>query len=93
MARGMDLVALRQAIGKAVEGLTMYTHAELGEACERLGLPEPAGGTKRERVSHSFAALSDADLPMVAERILTSQQLRVDPQLDPGRAVGRSGRP
>jgi hypothetical protein len=56
----------------------MYTHAELGEACERLGLPEPPGGTKRERVSHSFAALSDADLPMVAERILTSQQLRVD---------------
>lgn len=64
--------------GKAVEDLTMYTHAELGEACERLGLPEPPGGTKRERVSGSFAALSDADLPMVAERILTSRQLRVD---------------
>ncbi len=74
----MDLMALRQAVGKAVEGLTMYTHAELGEACERLGLPEPPGGTKRERVDHSFAALADADLPMVAERILTSQQLRVD---------------
>ena len=74
----MDLVALRQAVEKAVQGLTMYTHAELGEACERLGLPQPPEGTKRERVSHSFAALSDADLPMVAERILTSQQLQVD---------------
>ena len=69
----MDLVALRQAVEKAVQGLTMYTHAELGEACERLGLPQPPEGTKRERVNTSFAALSDADLPMVAERILMGQ--------------------
>jgi hypothetical protein len=47
----------------------MYTHAQLGEACERLGLPQSPEGTKHERVSHSFAALPHADLPMVAERI------------------------
>jgi very-short-patch-repair endonuclease len=75
----MDLAVLRQLVGNVGAGLTVYTHRELGEACERLGLPEPPDeGTKRERVNQSFAALSDADLPMVAERILTSQQLRVD---------------
>ena len=70
-------MALRQLIESVVvPGLTGYTHAMLGEACERLGLPEPPGegeGTKRERVNTSFAALSDADLPMVAERILMGQ--------------------
>ena len=77
MTGGTDLVALRQLIESVVvPGLTGYTHAMLGEACERLGLPEPPGegeGTKRERVNTSFAALSDADLPMVAERILMGQ--------------------
>ena len=34
-------------------------------------MPEPPDeGSKRERVDHSFAALSDAELPKVAERIL-----------------------
>jgi hypothetical protein len=65
----MDFVALRRAVGRAAGGLTMYTHAQLGEACERLGLPQSPEGTKHERVSHSFAALPHADLPMVAERI------------------------
>ena len=39
-------------------------------------MPEPPGegeGTKRERVDRSFAALPDADLPVVAERILVSE--------------------
>src|SRR6266571_2409754 len=58
MAISTDLVMLRQLVGNVVAGLTMHTHRELGEACERLGLPEPPGeGTKRERVDHSFAAL------------------------------------
>ena len=48
-----------------------YTHQQLADACMSLGLPEPPGeGTKRERVSQSFAALPDADLPIVAEQIL-----------------------
>src|SRR6266567_7470675 len=71
MASGMDLVKLRQLVGSVVAGLTGHTHRELGEACTRLGLPEPPDeGSKRERVDHSFAALSDAYLPKVAERIL-----------------------
>jgi AbiJ N-terminal domain 3 len=75
MTGGTDLVALRQLVESVViPGFTGYTHAMLGEACERLGLPEPPGeGTKRERVSTSFAGLPDADLPMVAERILAGQ--------------------
>jgi AbiJ N-terminal domain 3 len=72
MADGMDLTTLRQLVGSVVvQDLTGYTHRRLGDACVSLGLPEPPGeGTKRERVSQSFAALPDADLPMVAEQIL-----------------------
>jgi very-short-patch-repair endonuclease len=81
MAGGMDFVTLRQLVGEAVAGLMGYTHRDLAEACERLVLPEPPGqdeGTKRDRINHSFAALSDADLPVVAERILATQVLPVD---------------
>lgn len=77
----MDLVTLRQLVGSVVAGLMGYTHRDLAEACERLGLPEPPGqdeGTKRERINHRFAALSDGDLPVVAERILTGRMLQVD---------------
>src|SRR6266851_2305642 len=76
MPDGIDLVLLRQLVGKAVAGLTACTHKELGGACERVGLPEPPGedeGTKRERVDSSLAALPDAGLPLVAERILAGQ--------------------
>jgi very-short-patch-repair endonuclease len=73
MATGMDLATLRQLVGNVVAGLGgRYTHRELSEACINLGLPEPPNdGTKFERVSQSFVSLPDADLPMVAERILT----------------------
>ncbi len=59
------------------------THRELGEACAALGLPEPPGesegATKRERIGRRFAALPDADLPAVAERILAGRgSLRLD---------------
>ena len=74
MAAGMDLALLRQLVGSVVvPELTGYTHRQLGEACVSLGLPEPppeSEGSKRERVSQSFAALPDADLPMVAQQIL-----------------------
>ena len=52
MAGGMDLVVLRQLIGNVVIGLTGYTRRQLGEECQRLGLPEPPDeGTKRVRSS------------------------------------------
>lgn len=72
--RTMDLVRLRQLVGDVLDGLaSMWTHREIGQECERLGLPSPppAGdGSTRERVSRSLAVLADADLPMVAERIM-----------------------
>jgi hypothetical protein len=74
MAGSMDLVVLRQLVGGVLDGLAgMWTHQEIGVQCERLGLPEPppAGEcSKRGRVSRSLAALADADLPVVAERIV-----------------------
>lgn len=76
MAGSEDLARLRELVRDVVMRLTSYTHRELGEACVRLGLPEPPPeneGTKRTRVEHSFAALPDADLPKVAGRILEGQ--------------------
>jgi hypothetical protein len=72
MADGMDLERLHQLVGGVVAGLKdMHTHTRLGQAFVDLGLPRPPDeGTKAERVSESFAALPDADLPMVAEQIL-----------------------
>ena len=56
----------------------MYRHVDLGEACERLGLPTPPDeGSKHQRVAASFAALPDADLPVVAERILRARCQRM----------------
>jgi len=69
----MDLVKLRGLVGSEIQGLTIYTHRELAEACEELGLPKPPdekSGSKRDRVNQSFHDLPDSDLPMVAERIL-----------------------
>ena len=76
MASSKDLVRLRELVEPVVMRLTANTHSQLGDACARLGLPEPPDeGSKRERVAHSFAALSDADLPKVAERILEGELL------------------
>ncbi|MDT0307301.1 hypothetical protein RM780_10035 [Streptomyces sp. DSM 44917] len=79
MTGGRDMVTLRQLVGGVVEGLVEeHTHDALGDACMRLGLPQPAaGGTKRERVRESFAAVVDDELPAVAERVLLA--LRPDP--------------
>ncbi|MDG4834197.1 hypothetical protein O7627_33575 [Solwaraspora sp. WMMD1047] len=68
----MDLVVLRELLQPVIGSLgSGNTHATLGEACERLGLPTPPEeGTKHERVSASFAALPDSDLPLVARRVL-----------------------
>lgn len=72
----MNFALLRQLVGDVVASLATYTHKELGGKCVALGLPEPPGeseGTKRQRVDRSFADLPDADLPVVAERILVSE--------------------
>ena len=78
MSGDTNLALLRQLAGRVVAALPdQYTHRELAGACERLGMPEPPGedeGTKRERVERSFAAVADAALPAVAERILASDQ-------------------
>jgi hypothetical protein len=37
----MDLVKLRGLVGSEIQGLTIYTHRELAEASEDLGLPKP----------------------------------------------------
>src|ERR1019366_2406523 len=70
----MDLVRLRQLVGDVLDGLaSMGTHREVGPECERLALPSPLlarEGSKREGVSRSLGALADADLPMVAERVI-----------------------
>ncbi|WP_258397471.1 AbiJ-related protein [Paraburkholderia unamae] len=47
------------------------THTMLPALCEELGLPAPAvEGSKRERVTASFNALANADLPAVARKLL-----------------------
>ena len=68
----MDLVRLRDILRPVVVALKdAGTHDELPTICERLGLPLPGSeGNKRERMSTSFDALPNADLPRVANRIL-----------------------
>jgi hypothetical protein len=70
----MDMVRLRRLVAGVLDGLArMRTYRDIGLECERLGLPEPPpadGYSKRERISSSLAALADADLPMVAERLI-----------------------
>jgi very-short-patch-repair endonuclease len=72
MTNSMDFVTLRQLVGSVViPEVAGYTHRQMAEVCVSLGLPEPPDeGTKNERAKSSFAALPDADLPMLAERIL-----------------------
>ena len=67
-------MALRQLVGSVLDDFArLWRHADLAAECERLGLPEPppeAECSKRERVTRSLAALGDAGLPAVAERIV-----------------------
>ena len=75
----MNLEKLRELLEPVIMRLASYTHKELGAECIRLGLPEPPGedeGTKRERVSQSFADLPDNDLLEVAQCALG--QISVD---------------
>jgi hypothetical protein len=100
MAGGRDLVALRELVGDVLDGLArMWTHREIDMECERLGLPEPPPAdafSKRDRVSRSFAALPDPDLPSVAERVLAgamplSKGLGIRHAIEDVLWAGRSG--
>lgn len=68
----MDYARLRELLEPLVTSLKdAGTHTMLPALCEELGLPAPAvEGSKRERVTASFNALADADLPAVARKLL-----------------------
>jgi very-short-patch-repair endonuclease len=68
----MDLVQLRNLLQPLVINLKdVGTHNELPNICENLGLPPPGlEGSKRDRITASFEALSATDLPDVAKRFL-----------------------
>ena len=74
MAGGMDLTVLRRLVqGVLDDWARIWTHREIAAECVDLGLPEPppaSDHSKRDRVRLSLAALPDADLPAVAERIV-----------------------
>lgn len=69
----MDLVRLRSVLEPFIISLKdAGTHALLPSICEELGLPKPdAGDSKRERMTASFNALADSDLPAMAEKFLS----------------------
>ena len=75
MSGGMDLDALRELVGSVLNDFAaLWRHQDIGVECERLGLPEPPPEgecSKRVRVARSLAALPDAGLPSVAERIVS----------------------
>lgn len=66
------LAHLRDAIRPHVLALKdAGTHEMLPTICEQIGLPVPnREGSKRDRISASFDALPDTDLPRVVERFL-----------------------
>lgn len=68
----MDTARLRDVIRPHIIALKdVGTHEMLPIICKKLGLPSPdSSGFKAERMIDSFEALSDLDLPRVAERFL-----------------------
>jgi hypothetical protein len=79
MAGPADLVRLRQALDFIPSWISnTTTHARLPDLCEALGLPVPpdaSEASKLERAAASYAAISDSELPLVAERALTTDEL------------------
>ena len=68
----MPLTRLRDVLRPYILALKdAGTHEVLPALCEQIGLPVPdREGSKRERISASFDALPDTDLPRVVERFL-----------------------
>ena len=73
----MKYTQLRLLLAPLIMGLKdAGSHAVLPVLCEELGLPAPAtDGTKRERMTASFEAIADRDLPAVARRLLERSPL------------------
>jgi very-short-patch-repair endonuclease len=75
MSGGMDLEVLRELVEGVLNDFAgLWGHRDISIECERLGLPEPPPEgecSKRVRVARSLAALPDAGLPAVAERIVS----------------------
>lgn len=68
----MDYAQLRNLLEPLITGLKdAGPHTVLPRICEQLGLPSPPDdGSKRERMSASFEAVADIDLPTVARKLL-----------------------
>ncbi|WP_256730688.1 AbiJ-related protein [Burkholderia pseudomallei] len=68
----MDYARLRSLLAPLIMALKdAGTHTMLPTLCEELGLPVPAtDGSKRDRMTASFEATADADLPAVARKLL-----------------------
>ena len=68
----MNYAQLRSLLEPLVTGLKdAGTHAMLPTFCEELGLLVPPDeGSKRERMTASFNALADTELPAVARKLL-----------------------
>lgn len=68
----MDYAQLRSLLAPLIMALKdAGTHTMLPALCEELGLPLPAtDGFKRDRMTSSFEATADADLPAVARKLL-----------------------
>lgn len=90
----MDLVGLRKLLSPLIEALKdAETHERLGSLCERLGLPPPdSGGSKRERMRSSLAALPDSDLPKVAINLVEFYPPEPNPLVARGAWRARSPR-
>jgi very-short-patch-repair endonuclease len=72
METPMNPTPLRDLLRPHILGLKdTGTLESLPTVCANIGLPPPGQeGSKRQRMTTSFDALSDADLPRVAERLL-----------------------
>lgn len=68
----MDYAQLRSLLEPLVTGLKdAGSHTMLPTLCEELGLPMPPDdGSKRDRMTASFNALADTELPAVARQLL-----------------------
>lgn len=89
----MNYAQLRNLLEPLVTDLKdSSTHSMLPKLCEALGMPEPAvDGSKRERMTASFNALADTDLPKVARKLLMRHPPRVQTPEAPCQAANWPG--
>lgn len=71
----VNMTGLRELLRPHFERLSQHnSHKTLPESCERYALPKPPpsaeGASRRDRMMASFDQVADADLPVVAERLI-----------------------